>query len=119
MTRCRAAHFSILILSIAIWVAWITLLLVPTIGPQWDDTILSSALVANGWVFLLAYIAPEFQLLTRQQNPMDYPVEDAFCQPQFMKQSYGVVNRAYSQEGIIQGTEPGWVQNPLWKKWIE
>ncbi|XDB50713.1 hypothetical protein ABFV05_004329 [Capra hircus] len=93
------------ILSIAIWVAWITLLLVPTIGPQWDDTILSSALVANGWVFLLAYIAPEFQLLTRQQNPMDYPVEDAFCQPQFMKQSYGVVNRAYSQEGIIQGTE--------------
>uniref|UniRef100_A0A8B9W3K0 G-protein coupled receptors family 3 profile domain-containing protein n=1 Tax=Bos mutus grunniens TaxID=30521 RepID=A0A8B9W3K0_BOSMU len=52
------------ILSIAIWVAWITLLLVPTLSPQWDDTILSSALVANGWVFLLAYIAPEFQLLT-------------------------------------------------------
>ncbi|XP_057558867.1 retinoic acid-induced protein 3 isoform X2 [Hippopotamus amphibius kiboko] len=93
------------LLSIAIWVAWITLLMVPTPGTQWDDTILGSALVANGWVFLLAYIAPELQLLTRQRNPMDYPVEDAFCKPQLMKQSYGVENRAYSQEGVTQGTE--------------
>lgn len=93
------------LLSIVIWVAWITLLLVPTPGPEWDDTILSSAVVANGWVFLLVYVAPEFQLLTKQQNPMDYPVEDAFCKPQFMKQSYGVENRAYSQEEITQGRE--------------
>lgn len=94
------------LLSIAIWAAWIALLLVtPTPGPEWDDTILSSALVANGWVFLLMYVAPEFQLLTKQQNPMDYPVEDAFCKPQFMKQSYGVENRAYSQEEITQGLE--------------
>ncbi|XP_066120615.1 retinoic acid-induced protein 3 isoform X1 [Saccopteryx bilineata] len=96
------------LLSIAIWVTWITLLLIKTPGPKWDDTILSSALVANGWVFLLAYVAPEFQLLTKQQNPMDYPVEDAFCKPQFMKQSYGVENRAYTQEEITQGPEePG------------
>ncbi|KAM7114597.1 retinoic acid-induced protein 3 isoform 1-T1 [Molossus nigricans] len=93
------------LLSIAIWVAWITLLLIPTPDPMWDDTILSSALVANGWVFLLVYVAPEFQLLTKQQNPMDYPVEDAFCKPQFMKQSYGVENRAYTQEEITQGLE--------------
>lgn len=94
------------LLSIVIWVAWITLLLLtPTPDPRWDDTILSSALVANGWVFLLVYVAPEFQLLTKQQNPMDYPVEDAFCKPQFMKQSYGVENRAYSQEEITQGRE--------------
>lgn len=94
------------LLSIVIWVAWITLLLLtPNPGPEWDDTILSSALVANGWVFLLVYVAPEFQLLTKQQNPMDYPVEDAFCKPQFMKQSYGVENRAYSQEEITQGRE--------------
>lgn len=94
------------LLSIAIWVTWITLLLItPTPGPEWDDTILSSALVANGWVFLLVYVVPEFRLLTKQQNPMDYPVEDAFCKPQFMKQSYGVENRAYSQEEITQGLE--------------
>lgn len=97
------------LLSIAIWVTWITLLLVtPTPDTMWDDTILSSALVANGWIFLLAYVAPEFHLLTKQQNPMDYPVEDAFCKPQFMKQSYGVENRAYTQEEITQGLEePG------------
>ncbi|KAB1254615.1 Retinoic acid-induced protein 3 [Camelus dromedarius] len=93
------------LLSMAIWVVWITLLLVPTPGPQWDDTILSSALVASGWVFLLAYILPEFRLLTKQRDPMDYPMEDALCQPQFMKKSYGVENRAYSQEAITQGTE--------------
>uniref|UniRef100_G1NZI6 G protein-coupled receptor class C group 5 member A n=1 Tax=Myotis lucifugus TaxID=59463 RepID=G1NZI6_MYOLU len=94
------------LLSMAIWVAWITLLLItPTPDTMWDDTILSAALVANGWIFLLAYVVPEFQRLTKQQNPMDYPVEDAFCKPQFMKQSYGVENRAYTQEEITQGLE--------------
>lgn len=90
-------------LSIAIWVTWIILLLVPDIGPKWDDTILSTALVANGWVFLAFYILPEFRQLPRQRSPTDYPVEDAFCKPQLMKQSYGVENRAYSQEEITQG----------------
>ncbi|KAM5173645.1 retinoic acid-induced protein 3 isoform 1-T2 [Callospermophilus lateralis] len=100
----HGAHICLtMFFSIVIWVAWITLLLIPTPGPQWDDTILSTALVANGWVFLLAYVAPEFYLLTKQRNPMDYPVEDAFCQPQLMKQSYGMENRAYSQEEITPG----------------
>lgn len=93
------------LLSVALWVAWIALLLLRPFAEEWDDTILSTALVANGWVFLLAYVAPEFCLLTRQQNPMDYPVEDAFCKPQHMKQSYGVENRAFSQEAIAQGLE--------------
>lgn len=91
-------------LSIAVWVAWIVLLLIPDIGSEWDDTILCTALVANGWVFLAFYIFPEFLRLPRQQSPTDYPVEDAFCKPQLMKQSYGVENRAYSQEEITQGT---------------
>ncbi|KAL1775669.1 retinoic acid-induced protein 3 [Sigmodon hispidus] len=92
-------------LSIAIWVAWIILLLDPDIDSKWDDTILSTALVANGWVFLASYFFPEFLRLPRQRSPSDYPVEDAFCQPQLMKQSYGVENRAYSQEEITQGPE--------------
>ncbi|XP_006866107.1 PREDICTED: retinoic acid-induced protein 3 [Chrysochloris asiatica] len=105
----HGAHiFLTMILSIAIWVTWITLLLSPFPQSRWDDTILSSALVANGWVFLLVYVVPEFCLLTTQQNPMDYPLEDAFCKPQLMKQSSGVENRAYSQEEIAQGTEPSW-----------
>lgn len=93
------------LLSIAIWVTWITLLLHHPFDDKWDDTILSVTLVANGWVFLLAYVIPEFCRLTKQQNPMDYPVEDAFCKPQHMKQSYGVENRAYAQEEITQGLE--------------
>lgn len=104
----HGAHISLTsLLSIIIWVAWITLL--QYLDEKWDDTILSSALVANGWAFLLGYVIPEFCLLTKQQNPLDYPVEDAFCKPQHMKQSYGVENRAYSQEEITQGTEYGWV----------
>lgn len=92
-------------LSITIWVAWIILLLIPDIGPEWDDTILSTALVANGWVFLVFYVFPEFQRLPKQRSLTDYPVEDSFCKPQLMKQSYGVENRAYSQEEITQGLE--------------
>ncbi|XP_077026235.1 retinoic acid-induced protein 3 isoform X2 [Tamandua tetradactyla] len=102
----HGAHIYLtVLLSIAIWVAWITLLLVPTPGSQWDDTILASALVANGWIFLLVYVVPELLLLTRQRSPMDYPVEDALCKPQLMKQSFGMENRAYSQEEITQGLE--------------
>ncbi|XP_004693197.1 PREDICTED: retinoic acid-induced protein 3 [Condylura cristata] len=93
------------LLSMAIWAAWITLLWVPAIGDRWEDTILASTLVANGWVFLLAYVIPQFQLLTKQRNPTDYPVDDAFCKPQLMKQSYGVENRAYSQEEVTHGLE--------------
>uniref|UniRef100_A0A2K5MQJ2 G protein-coupled receptor class C group 5 member A n=1 Tax=Cercocebus atys TaxID=9531 RepID=A0A2K5MQJ2_CERAT len=94
-----------MLLSIAIWVAWITLLMLPDFDRRWDDTILSSALAANGWVFLLAYVSPEFWLSLSLSNPMDYPVEDSFCKPQLMKKSYGVENRAYSQEEITQGFE--------------
>ncbi|XP_004716278.1 retinoic acid-induced protein 3 [Echinops telfairi] len=102
----NGAHiFLTMLLSIALWVAWITLLLYRVPGNSWDDTILGSALVANGWVFLLTYVVPEFCLLTRQRNPMDYPVEDAFCKPRLMKHSTGVENRAYSQEEISQGQE--------------
>jgi G protein-coupled receptor family C group 5 protein A len=93
------------LLSILIWVAWIILLLIPALESKWDDTILSTVLVANGWVFLVFYVLPEFLHPRKQRNPLDYPVEDAFCKPQLMKQSYGVENRAYSQEDITQGVD--------------
>lgn len=102
--KIHGAHIYLAtLLSIAIWVAWITLLLIPTPGPAWDDTILSTALVANGWVFLFVYVGPEFWLLTNQRNPTDYPIEDAFCKPQHLKQSYGMENRAFSQDEMTQG----------------
>ncbi|KAG8513765.1 Retinoic acid-induced protein 3 [Galemys pyrenaicus] len=102
----HGAHICITsLLSVGLWAAWIALLLVPAIEDRWDDTILASALVANGWVFLLAYVVPEFQLLTKQRNPTDYPMDDAFCKPQLMKQSFGVENRAYAQEEAAHGLE--------------
>ncbi|XP_027712178.1 retinoic acid-induced protein 3 [Vombatus ursinus] len=102
----HGAHIYITILfSVAIWIAWITLLLHEPFESIWDDTILSTALVANGWVFLLTYILPEFIIFTKQCNPRDYPVDDNICKPQFMKQSYGMENRAYLQEEITQGPE--------------
>lgn len=91
------------VFSIVIWVVWIALLLVSTLDSKWDDTILSTALVINGWIFLLFYVIPEFILLPKQRNPMDYPLEDAFCKPRVMKQSHGMENRAYSQEEVTPG----------------
>ncbi|EHB14315.1 Retinoic acid-induced protein 3 [Heterocephalus glaber] len=102
----HGAHICLtMIFSLAVWVAWIILLLISTLDPKWDDAILGTALVVNGWVFLLFYVLPEFLLLPKQQNPMDYPVEDAFCKPQHMKQSCGAENKAYSEEEITPGFE--------------
>lgn len=87
LEETRAHIYLAMILSIAIWVAWITLLFGPYHRPPVGRHIPQFS--SGQWLgFPIGYIAPEFQLLTRQQNPMDYPVEDAFCQPQFMKQSY-------------------------------
>ncbi|XP_034046173.1 G-protein coupled receptor family C group 5 member D [Thalassophryne amazonica] len=58
-----------LLLSVCIWVVWICLL---TWGnpkmdrrPQWDDPVLSVALVANGWVLLLGHGLPQVAYLCR------------------------------------------------------
>ncbi|XP_063094320.1 retinoic acid-induced protein 3 [Cavia porcellus] len=95
--------FFTMFFSIAVWVAWIALLLVSTLDSMWDDTILSTALVINGWIFLLFYVIPEFIVIPKQRKPVDYPLEDAFCTPQVMKQSRGMENRAYSQEEVTPG----------------
>lgn len=51
--------FLTLLLSVCIWVVWITMLTRgnPELGrrPNWDDPVLSIALVANGWVLLLGH----------------------------------------------------------------
>ncbi|KFQ17475.1 Retinoic acid-induced protein 3, partial [Merops nubicus] len=105
----HGAHIFVTILfSIAIWVVWITML---TKGnralkkPSWDDPVVAIALVSNGWVFLIMYIVPEICFLTAPLKLEDYPPEDDFCQPTFLKQA-GVDNQAYSQEEIVRGN-PG------------
>ncbi|NXV98539.1 RAI3 protein, partial [Calonectris borealis] len=103
----HGAHIFVTVLfSIAIWVVWITML---TKGktvlqkPSWDDPIVAIALVSNGWIFLIMYIVPEICFLTAPLKMGDYPPENDFCQPRFVKQTTGVDNRAYTQEEIVQG----------------
>uniref|UniRef100_A0A8B9H6L6 G-protein coupled receptors family 3 profile domain-containing protein n=1 Tax=Astyanax mexicanus TaxID=7994 RepID=A0A8B9H6L6_ASTMX len=71
--RLQGALLSLtLLLSVAIWVVWITLL---TRGnrelghrPSWDDPVISIALTANGWVLLLGhgFNQVRFMLCSRQ-----------------------------------------------------
>nr|XP_056702517.1 retinoic acid-induced protein 3-like [Euleptes europaea] len=70
-----------LLFSIAIWSSWISLLLMSNITSdgdqsQWDDPLLSVALVVNGWVFLMMYTLPEICFLTIPHQPEDYPSEE-------------------------------------------
>ncbi|XP_028824835.1 G-protein coupled receptor family C group 5 member C [Denticeps clupeoides] len=50
------------LLSVGIWVAWITMYVhgnARTGGPAWDDPTLAIALVSNAWVLLLLHAIPE------------------------------------------------------------
>ncbi|KAM9390032.1 retinoic acid-induced protein 3-like [Phaethornis superciliosus] len=103
----HGAHIFVTVLfSIAIWVVWITML---TKGNEvldkssWDDPVVAIALVSNGWIFLIMYIIPEICFLTAPLKLEDYPPENDFCQPKFIKQTTGMENRAYTQDEIVQG----------------
>uniref|UniRef100_A0AAZ3PZL7 G-protein coupled receptors family 3 profile domain-containing protein n=1 Tax=Oncorhynchus tshawytscha TaxID=74940 RepID=A0AAZ3PZL7_ONCTS len=70
-----------LLLSAAIWVVWIALLTRGNMEmgrrPQWDDPVLSIALVANGWVLLLGHGLAQVVLLCRweassKEGPLDF-----------------------------------------------
>ncbi|ELV12434.1 G-protein coupled receptor family C group 5 member D [Tupaia chinensis] len=61
--------FVTVLISILIWVVWISMLLRGNrqlqCQPQWDDPVICIALVTNAWVFLLLYIIPELCILYR------------------------------------------------------
>ncbi|NXS07731.1 RAI3 protein, partial [Neodrepanis coruscans] len=103
----HGAHIFVTVLfSIAIWVVWITMLIKGNTVLNreiWDDPVMAIALVSNGWIFLIMYIVPEICFLTAPLKLEDYPPENDFCQPKFIKQATGVDNRAYSQDEIMQG----------------
>lgn len=58
-----------LLLSVCIWVVWITMLTRgnPELGrrPRWDDPVLSIALVVNGWVLLMGHGLSQVAFLCR------------------------------------------------------
>ncbi len=71
-----------LLLSACIWVVWITMLTKgnPEIGrrPQWDDPVLSIALVANGWVLLMGHGLCQVAFLCRgEAKSKDVPLSFA------------------------------------------
>ncbi|KAM6965882.1 retinoic acid-induced protein 3 [Tautogolabrus adspersus] len=74
--------FLTLMLSTCIWVVWITMLTWgnPEVNrrPQWDDPVLSIALVANGWVFLIGHGLSQIAFLCRgEAKSKDAPLSFA------------------------------------------
>lgn len=74
--------FVTLLLSVCIWVVWITMLTRgnPEVGrrPQWDDPVISIALVANGWVLLLGHGLSQVAFLCRgEAKSKDIPLSFA------------------------------------------
>ncbi|AWP18531.1 putative retinoic acid-induced protein 3-like [Scophthalmus maximus] len=74
--------FFTLLLSACIWVVWITMLIRGNseLGhrPQWDDPVLSIALVANGWVLLMGHGLSQVSFLCRgEAKSKDVPLSFA------------------------------------------
>ncbi|CAJ1075773.1 retinoic acid-induced protein 3 [Xyrichtys novacula] len=74
--------FLTLMLSACIWVVWITMLTWgnPEVNrrPQWDDPVLSIALVANGWVLLMGHGLSQVAFLCRgEAKSKDAPLSFA------------------------------------------
>ncbi|KAI7812890.1 G-protein coupled receptor family C group 5 member B [Triplophysa rosa] len=61
-----------LLLSVCVWVTWITLLtygnLVMGHRPVWDDPVIGVALVANGWVLLLGHGVAQVRFMCQQEG---------------------------------------------------
>lgn len=71
-----------LLLSASIWVVWITMLIRgnPEVGrrPQWDDPVLSIALVTNGWVLLMGHGLSQIAFFCRgEAKSKDIPLSFA------------------------------------------
>uniref|UniRef100_A0A8D0AB46 G-protein coupled receptors family 3 profile domain-containing protein n=1 Tax=Sander lucioperca TaxID=283035 RepID=A0A8D0AB46_SANLU len=71
-----------LLLSACIWVVWITLLIRGNLEvghrPQWDDPVLSIALVANGWVLLMGHGLAQMAFFCRgEARSKDIPLSFA------------------------------------------
>ncbi|NP_001083364.1 G protein-coupled receptor, class C, group 5, member A S homeolog [Xenopus laevis] len=107
----HGAHIYVtMFFSIGIWVAWICMLLRGNAdlnqgNRTWDDPVLSIALVANGWVFLMMYMVPELCLMTRCQS--DRQNDCVQTQPHLLRQTIGVDNRVFTHENTNQGQDSG------------
>ncbi|KAM8845084.1 G-protein coupled receptor family C group 5 member D [Spinachia spinachia] len=74
--------FLTLLTSACVWVVWITMLVRgnPELGrrPQWDDPVISIALVTNGWVLLMGHGLSQVALFCRgEAKSKDIPLSFA------------------------------------------
>uniref|UniRef100_A0A8C6Q8H9 G protein-coupled receptor, class C, group 5, member C n=1 Tax=Nothobranchius furzeri TaxID=105023 RepID=A0A8C6Q8H9_NOTFU len=67
--------------TVAIWLAWIVMYVYGnkrTGGPTWNDPTLAIALVANAWVFLVAYIIPQICCLNSEEEDEEHYDENTY-----------------------------------------
>ncbi|XP_031236890.1 G-protein coupled receptor family C group 5 member D isoform X1 [Mastomys coucha] len=83
--------FATVLVSIIIWVVWISMLLRgnPQLQrqPHWDDAVICIGLVTNAWVFLLIYIIPELSILYRSCR-QECPPQGNVCQVPVYQRSF-------------------------------
>ncbi|XP_058138336.1 G-protein coupled receptor family C group 5 member D isoform X1 [Dasypus novemcinctus] len=96
----RLIFFTVLI-SIIIWVVWISMLMRgnPQLQrqPQWDDPVICIALVTNAWVFLLLYIIPELCILYRSCK-QDCPLQGNTCPGPAYRHSFRMENQELTRD---------------------
>ena len=109
--------FITMLISIVIWVVWISMLMRgnPQLQrqPQWDDPVICIGLVTNAWVFLLLYIIPELCILCRSWKQDCASPGNTSSVP-----AYKCGFRAENQE-LSKGTVPGDSESRevlLWEK---
>uniref|UniRef100_A0A8D0X6X7 G protein-coupled receptor class C group 5 member D n=1 Tax=Sus scrofa TaxID=9823 RepID=A0A8D0X6X7_PIG len=96
--------FVTVLISIIIWVVWISLLMRGNPQPQWDDPIICIALVTNAWVFLLLYIIPELCILYRSSR-QDRPLQAGACPVPAYQRSFRAENQELSRARDSEGAE--------------
>ncbi|XP_077727135.1 G-protein coupled receptor family C group 5 member D isoform X1 [Canis aureus] len=100
--------FVTVLISIIIWVVWISMLLRgnPQLQrqPQWDDPVICIALVTNAWVFLLLYIIPELCILYRSSR-QNCPLPGNACPAPAYRCSFRVENQELSRARDSDGAE--------------
>ncbi|XP_006866106.1 PREDICTED: G-protein coupled receptor family C group 5 member D [Chrysochloris asiatica] len=100
--------FITVLVSIIIWVVWISMLMRgnPQLQkqPQWDDPVICIGLVTNAWVFLLLYIVPELCILYRSCK-QECPSPSNTCPVPVYQHSFRMENQELSRARDSDGAE--------------
>ncbi|XP_060980096.1 G-protein coupled receptor family C group 5 member D isoform X1 [Dama dama] len=100
--------FVTVLVSIIIWVVWISMLMRGNTQlqrqPQWDDPVICIALVTNAWVFLLLYIVPELCILYRSCQ-QDCPLPSNACPLPTYERSFRAETQEISRARDSDGAE--------------